>query len=317
MKNFLYALYRFFQERKHNKNIQTNVQFQENRIKAEIIRNVHSIEKGLSIGNPRPGFGIAKIKEMFNLADKYIEITEDKTVLFFVIDAVKAYLEFQHRVGFHSADIDQIERSAERLDACIGKHEGVRAGTIIYNVSDLTCSVEQMENLFNTRHSVRDFSGEKVSEEIIRRAISLAQRAPSACNRQAVRVYSISPERYIQLAGNLDGIGGFAQDVDRFLLITGIESAYRRGEPNQFTVSAAMFGGYLTLALHGLGVGSCVIQRSLFPDKTYMALRKALGIPEDEQTVVMLGIGMMKTETSVPVSCRLPVDQIYKNLGDK
>ena len=45
-----------------------------------------------------------------------------------------------------------------------------------------------VENLFNTRHSIRQFGEDKVKIEDIKKAIELAQRAPSACNRQAVRV---------------------------------------------------------------------------------------------------------------------------------
>ena len=312
MKKFLLDVYSFIKQRKHKKEIQKNAKFAENRIKAEILRNVHSIEKGLSIAAPRQGFGVKKIKEMFSLAERYIQITTDKTVLYFVVDAVGAYLAYQKSVGFESSDIEEIATLKEQLASKIGEHEGVYAGTTVYEKDALTCTPEQVENLFETRHSIRDFSGDPVPEALICKAVALAQRSPSACNRQAVRVYNISPEKYMAFEGTMEGIGGFAQDVDRFLLITGVESAYRVGEVNQFAVSAAMFAGYLTLALHGLGVGACVIQRSLLPHERYKTMRKALGIPEDEQAVVMLGVGMLKDRTTVPMSRRLPFDTIYK-----
>ena len=117
--------------------------------------------------------------------------------------------------------------------------------------------------------------------------------------------------------GNLEGIGGFADSVDKFLLIAGVQSAYRPGEKNQFAVSAAMFAGYLSLALHAYGIGACAVQRSLFPDKKYDELRLRYNIGKDEQIVIMLGIGNMKDKVKVPVSYRWSLDKIYCNLDKK
>ncbi len=316
MRKFLYALRAFLKERKHNIDIQKNSKYAKNRIEAEIVRNVHSIEKGLSIANPRLGFGIAKINEMFSLIDRYIELTEEKEVLYFVVDAVDAYLIYHEQKNFVNDDVLGVKDKCLKLKNIIGEHESICGGTLIYNKQDCTQDTDAVMNLFNTRHSVREFSGEKVSEGKIIEAIKLAQRSPSACNRQAVRVYSIDGKDYLNSMGNLDGIGGFAQDVDKFLLITGVQSAYRPGEKNQFAVSASMFAGYLTLSLHALGIASCVVQRNLYVDKLYSDFRKKYSISTDEQLVVMLGIGMPKNETTVPVSKRFSVNKIYRNLSE-
>ena len=315
MKNFIYSLYGALREAKGIENILKNKRFEKNRIEAEIVRNVHSIEKGLSIKSPRPGFGIKKINEMFSLVEKYMALTTEKTVLYFVIDAVETYLAFQKKIGFDSEDVVAIASKKEDLKAKIGSCDEVCGGTVTFCKDECTFSYEDVENLFNTRHSIREFSGESVDEELITKAVKLAQRVPSACNRQAVRVYNISSKDYVDAVGNLDGIGGFANDVDRFLLITGVKSAYRRGEKNQFVVSASMFAAYLSLSLHALGIGACVVQRSLAEDKVFIEFRKKFDIPEDEQLVVMLGIGMMKDNIKVPLSKRYPVDKVYKNLS--
>lgn len=316
MKKLIYSIYAALKEAKLNEHILESKQFDKTRIEAEIVRNVHSIEKGLSIKCPRAGFGVKKINEMFSLIDEYLKLTEEKTVLFFVTDAVSEYLEYQKSVGFESEDIRIIEEKNEKLKEKIGSCDEVCGGTVTFNRNDIPFTYGNVESLFNTRHSIREFSGEAVPEELLSKAIALAQRAPSACNRQAVRVYSISAKDYINAIGNMDGIGGFAEDVDRFLLITGVKSAYRRGEKNQFIVSASMFASYLTLSLHSLGIGACTVQHSLYPSKAFSEFRRKYGISEDEQTVVTLGIGMMKDDVKVPVSKRYPIEKIYRNLSE-
>ena len=314
MRKFIYALRAFWKERNHNIDIQKNTKYSKNRLEAEIVRNVHSIEKGLSIENPRLGFGIAKMKEMFSLVDSYIKLTDEKEILFFVVDAVDAYVKYHNDKSFSNDDILFIKDKYQKLRIKLGKTEVTSGGTLEFKKEEVTFDIDNIKFLFNSRHSVREFSGDEVPEETIIEAIKLAQRSPSACNRQAVRVYSISGKDYLDSMGNLEGIGGFAQDVDKFLLITGVQSAYRPGEKNQFAVSASMFAGYLTLSLHALGVAACVVQRNLYPDKLYNDFRKKYGIPGDEQLVVMLGIGMPKEKTTVPVSKRFSIEKVYRNL---
>lgn len=316
MKQLIYSILRALKEVKINRYILKSKEFDKPRIEAEIVRNVHSIEKGMSIRKPRTGFGVKKINEMFSLIDEYEKLTEEKTVLFFVVDAVSEYLEFQRSIGFWNEDIQIIEEKNARLKEKIGCHNEVCGGTTVFRRADVNFTYEAVESVFNTRHSIREFSGEAVPEDLLYRAIQLAQRAPSACNRQAVRVYSISAKDYVGAMRNMDGIGGFAEDVDRFLIITGKKSAYRWSEKNQFIVSASMFAAYLTLTLHSLGIGACTVQHSLYPSQKFCEFRKKYGIPEDEQTVVTLGIGMMNDEVKVPISKRYPTEKIYKNLSE-
>lgn len=61
----------------------------------EIIRNVHSIEKGLSLEKPRKFFGYKKIMDMFELLDSYVKCDfYEEEVVYMALDAVKEYLEF-------------------------------------------------------------------------------------------------------------------------------------------------------------------------------------------------------------------------------
>lgn len=289
-----------------------------NHLEANIIRFVHSIEKGLSIENPRLGFGISKISHLFTLVEKYIKIEkEDFECLYFVVDALRAYIDFHIKNGFENEDIIKIRKGYEELCNKLPAKEEVYGGTLELFHSDMDFNAEDIEKLFNTRHSIRDFSGESVDEETIKKAVKLAQRCPSACNRQGVRVYSVKGSEFLSQYGHsLDGIGGFAQVVDRFLLITGKKSAYTLNEKNQFIVSASMFAAYLTLALHTYNIASCAIQRPLIATKPWESYKRLKGIPLDEQLVMLIGIGKYKDKCTVPLSKRFDIDKIYKSLDE-
>ncbi len=319
MKKFLVHILMILREMKRDLNVDYNKSFEKSRLEADIIRNVHSIEKGLCLENPRKGFGVAKIKSMFNLADRFLKLNpDDITCLYFVIDGVSEYLEFNKKIGFDNEDIKQIKEMHDKLIQKIVGKDARYGGVDEIAKSEMDFDIESLENFFNTRHSVREFSGESVSEETLKKAIALAQKCPSACNRQGVRVYSIKGEKFLEeMKSSLDGIGGFAKDVDRFLLITGKQSAYKLAEKNQYAVSASIFAAYLTLTLHTYGVAACVVQRPLVPNKYWVAFRDKNGIPADEQLVIMIGIGGYKDKTKVPVSKRFAIDRIYCNLDNK
>ena len=66
----------------------------------EIIRNVHSIEKGLSLEKPRKFFGYKKIMDMFELLDSYVKCDfYEEEVVYMALDAVKEYLEIPRLGG--------------------------------------------------------------------------------------------------------------------------------------------------------------------------------------------------------------------------
>ena len=101
---------------------------------------------------------------------------------------------------------------------------------------------------------------------------------------------------------------------DKIILITGKISPYEEYEYKQFIVSAGIFAGYLDMALHGLGLGACVVQRSLRPNKAWEEFRKKSNIPMDEQVICMLVVGHLNDETTVPMSKRLETDTVLRFL---
>ena len=285
-----------------------------NILMARIVRYVHSIEKGLCIESPRAEYGYDKILCLYDWIKQYLSIGDvDKTCVYMAADALNAYCLYHQSKGISTEKTKHVETIAEELLKIknLDKIDGVYGGVQTIEKEEQTFDTLSIEKLFKTRHSIRQFKKEPVDKELIRKAIELAQSAPSACNRQAVRTYAIDANKFVQsYTGKLQGIGGFLDSCDKIILITGKISAYEQTEYKQFVVSAGIFAGYLSLALHGLGLGACVVQQSLRPTKEWKEFSEKNNIPSDEQVVCLITVGQMDEKTVVPISKRFDTDTI-------
>lgn len=307
---------RVYRNYKYTKKMSTDARFYLDRLEADIIRFTHAIEKGLSIERPRPGFGIAKISHLLDMIIIFAnKKTANEECVLMAIATLKEYFLFEDSISFTSDDYENNRKgfndflSANRID--YDKIDVSYGGTI--TIERKESMKKSFSDLVFARHSVRVFSKEPVPLETLKNALRLAQQAPSACNRQAVRVYLVDKNsQRKELYEWLTGVGGFERDVDKYLLITGKVTAYQIYDMNQHIVSAAFYAAYLTLALEEFGVATCVIQRPLFRDDEWINIAKQYQIPEDEQIVLAMALGMKKDTYKVPKSHRYSIDKIFK-----
>ena len=290
--------------------------FEKNRLEGEIKRNTHSIEKGLSLERPRMGFGVAKIKEANLLVERYLqlggEINAEPLQMF--ISSLRSYLDFHQKAGFENEAITEVNKIFNKLSSVIEMPNISMGGTIQMSKPKYTGQEKKaFEQLFCDRHSIREFDHTPVDESKLQHAIELAMRCPSACNRQCQRCYVVDKHQ-IEKLGNLSGIGGFAEDVDKFIVITGRISDYRKDEYMQWVVTGSVFAAYLTLALQAEGLGACFVQRTLAMPQKNSSLYASLGMPDDEQMICLIAVGNLKEEYTVPQSYRLSTENIVKHI---
>lgn len=295
----------------------TKNDYESNRLLGEIVRYTHSIEKGLSLEKVRLGFGYAKIKDTMSYIERYEQLNNslDAVQIRMFADALSDYIEFHSSHNYKTPQINDIIAIHNHLINKIGGHKGKYGGVL--KVKRKECDNnhrELLKEIIMGRHSVREFEKTPVSDVDLRAAIELAMHCPSACNRQCYRVHIINKNEIHLLDGWLDGVGGFADDLDKMLLITGRISDYRPSEQMQYIVTPAVFAGYLTITLEVYNIGCCFIQRTLFPTREYTLIARRLSIPFDEQPICILGIGNFKKEYKVPVSHRLSYDQIVSSV---
>jgi len=285
----------------------------ENHRAAELSRFSHSIEKGLAIDNPRLGFGHDKQKKMMQLIIS-LETSKSsyhKEVCLIALDTLKEYIEFHRSKSYSDEMCEEIESFLKTHWIChSGKYGGIK------EVKKTDCLFDRLviEDFFHSRHSIRDFSDQDVDDAVLIKALKLAQYAPSACNRQGVRAYVLNKEQSKEYAKRLEGVGGFADKATRLILITAKLSAYRQDESFQYIVSAGIYAAYLSLTLHTYGLAGCVIQRQVTWSKEWEDKRTSLGIPEDEQIILLFAVGNMKDKFNVPISHRLQNEEMIRFL---
>lgn len=299
-------------------NIFYNPEFELERIYGELLRNVHSIEKGLSLRNVRYGFGIKKIEEAYGYVRKLVSINDEKynEAIAMFTGALDAYICFHEEKNFSNADIDQVKVYAKELKKDLHDNQSTLNYKEMGGVKRVSChcltNAEKMiiDDFILSRHSIREFNETPVEESKLVSAISMAHHCPSACNRQGYRVHIIEKSRFALLDDWFEGVGGFGDELDKILLITGKLSVYRNSEQMQYVVSSSVFAAYLTLTLQAEGVGCCFIQRPVVYTEKWNNIREKLDIPGDEQIVCALGIGNQKEEYKVPVSHRINLQNI-------
>lgn len=288
-------------------------EFTNSRIEGEIIRNTHSLEKGLSLEHIRPFFGYEKIKECYNLVSTYLNNggAQERPMMF--VNALERYLQYHTQKGLKSDKLSEINNLYNELKTKLDKTSDY--GGVIEMCRPYYTEQEQQifDKLFNDRHSVREFAHTPIDQTKLKKAIELAMRCPTACNRQCYRLYILSKESFKSL-GDLSGIGGFANDAEQFLMITGRMSDYRTTENLQWIVSASVFAGYLTLSLQAVGIGACFIQRDLLSFKSQIKAQANLGVGKDEQLICLMALGNFKDKYYVPVSHRLNFETIVKKI---
>lgn len=273
-----------------------------------ILQVAHRLEKGLCIRNARSGWGYDKAELLVDLiANEKVKENPDTLALEIGEAVIAAYVDSKRNCPNESEKLNHLlgKIASAKIDTMIKSSYG---GSVLLNRSDMFQD-ESVERLFNTRHSVRDFSDTPVDPAKLERAVDLALRAPSACNRQASQIYVISGEDRIKAGSSNE------YHADKYLIVTGNMKAFVASELNDWIVNTAIFCGYLSLALHAENIGSCIFRKDIIQECKYNNNIKAMcHIPDDEQIILEMAIGNYKDEFQVPVSYRRKANEVLHYL---
>ena len=311
--NLVIAINYFYDYKQYSKYNYKTKKVTYKKMEGKIFRQTHIIEKGMSLSNPRKGFGIEKINLLLDYVDEYCKLgyPKDSTVFLNAIHVIKKYITFQNNMGVANKELE------ERLEVYAP-----------YFVKDFVCGIkkETKANLnemkdrdflefLASRHSMRQFADSDLDKELIRKAVKAAMFAPSECNRQSVRAYLVCNEEKKRGLDNLiNGNTGFAQEVKGYMIITSDSSCYTSAyERNQLYIDGSLFAMVLMLSLHYFGIASCPLQHSETKEKTERA-REIIGFSESERIVMYLAIGNYKETFSYAVSKRKNIEEIYVEL---
>ena len=95
-----------------------------------------------------------------------------------------------------------------------------------------------------------------LSKELLEKALSLAARTPSACNRQAWHTHVFFGEDAHELLRMQDGCKGFTEDIHCCIVVTADMKGFLGHEPFQCYIDGGLYAQNLINALHYVGLGS-------------------------------------------------------------
>lgn len=273
----------------------------------------HGLEKSLSykVRNPSSGWRNAnEVLELVEIAHVRGEIGDVD------LAAIKVLEKFISLPG-NERDV-RSEEIGNRL-AAIKIDSQDEHGAFDYSKRDFARgTLQSPEGFFFSRYSLREFKDEIVSDDVIERAVSLAMKTPSVCNRQAWAVYNVTDElaRKVVLS-HQNGNKPFGDKVPKILVIAADLKAFFTGsEHYQHWIDGGLFAMSLMYAFHSLGLATCPLNWSQTPavDKS---LRKKVSIKDSHTIIMVMAVGYPDEHNKVCVSARRQLKEVLFDLEIK
>ncbi len=274
-----------------------------------LLRENHIIEKGMSMRLSKHGFGQAKVTALVERLRKYSKLYGklDHDFLLYPLSTIKAYIAYQHR---DNVDVSDIETAFDKLCQESGiPSESLQlpAGINLEQAVLLQAQARgDFSSLLYSRHSLRYFKDELPSKSVLEKALTLASRTPSACNRQAWHTHIYFGNDSHELLRMQDGCKGFYEDIHCSIVVTADMKGFLGHEPFQCFVDGGLYAQNLINALHYVGLG-CIPLSCGFMSHKLLHMQKIFNIPENEVMTVIIGVGVMPDEMKVAISTRRPV----------
>ncbi|NBU32550.1 MAG: hypothetical protein EBS36_05215 [Actinobacteria bacterium] len=241
----------------------------EHEFRTQIDRDVHRVEKGLALRNPKRPFGKdLLIRLQFLLAKLPSKNSNLRTSLQGAIDDLTEW----------NSGSGPSENSAPQYAE--------------YKIPENF----DLQKFFWSRKSLRVFSDRPVDRELISQAVDLARNTPSVCNRQSWQVYAIDQSELLEAVLPLqNGNESFRSEIKMALVITSDLNKFSgAGERNQVWIDGGLFSMSLAWALHGLGLGTCMLNWSVLNSQSER-LRQKLHMPDNEEVMMLMAVGHPET----------------------
>ncbi len=255
-------------------------------------KDLHRIEKGLSLINAKKSFGVEPANRITSFLNSSTEPTD-------------GYYKKRSRTALDARDkwINLGDRSEGRLTEKVSP-------TFDDSKRDL------FEQFFTSRRSIRNFVGSAPSIDLIVRAIEWSINTPSVCNRQGWYVWYVTEERLLKKILSLqNGNSGF-NNLNGVLIFGMDRKKYTLGsERNQIWVDGGLFAMSTAWALHAQGLGTCFLNWATSPRKTQV-LRSLVNASRNIEFTTLCAVGFFEKDTLVAISPRKIPSQYLKHLSE-
>lgn len=254
----------------------------------DIINDYHVIEKGMTMPERRLGFGHdALLRLIGHLKEYYALYGMDDEQVRAAFGVVKEYDDL-HREAQHALAVDLQAAIDESLSVCPDLvYAPQKEMTKVRFFSGVDLPFPQFSA---SRHSVRNFTGGGVSAHNLKLALELAQNAPSACNRQSVRVKLVHNKELIRKIFEVQkGNRGFGHLADKLIIITTDMSAWDLRTSKGGYVDGGIYAMNLLYALHFFKIAACPLNSYFTPEQD-KRIRAIIDIPKSESIVLLIAV---------------------------
>ncbi len=275
---------------------------------SKIIMDTHVIEKGLSMPERHLGFAIPRLVVLLENIIFYIE-------RYGISDCHinHGYSVVQEYIELHEKNDVAVDKSVlslfSRFDSLMPDNN-IKAN----NTEDITKQgyFSKINAPFfefsDSRSSVRNFSDEQVDHDLMLSVLDHCRNAPSACNRQAVRVHLYEKPLDIQKILDLQGGSRGFSHLAKFLIVVTFESSkyFEQQERNLGYVDGGMYAMNLLYTLHAKELGACILNASHDPAKD-RKMHRVTNVPDSEVFVAMIAGGKVAESLNIAQSYRYPL----------
>ncbi len=281
---------------------------------ARIIMAYHVLEKGITMPRRHLGFGRAAVLDLISQIERFeAQFGREEAQVDHAVGVVKEYYAAHQEAHF---DMSTDAEYWGRIEQFCMAHSAVPSSAQVTTTREAFFSHnEDPFPLFAaSRHTSRYYEG-VVEVERIMSAVELAMTAPSACNRQFIKVYCVSNhEKRDAVLALQNGNRGFGMDADKLLVITADLAGDRwMEERNDLYTNAGIFIMNLCYALHYHKVAHCILNWSVKPEQDREA-HTVLAVPESEAIAAILSCGNAPERFMVAASPRKHVRDIFREV---
>lgn len=280
----------------------------------ELRRNVHRLEKGISMQPRRSVFALDYLQETLDFLE--IALCKTRSEPLDTGEATWAcdVLDEYFRIVDHSNCV--INSAYARYCALrrpvrepgLARRPYPRSQSARSSVA-----YEELLQLAKQRRSVRWFSQEPVPRDLIDKALAVAGLAPTACNRQPYefRLYD-EPAMVRKVASIPFGTAGYGHQIPSIAVVVGRLSHYfSPRDRHAIYVDASLAAMGFMFALETLGLASSVINWPDF-EPLEIKMQRTLGLDADERVVMLIAIGYPDPEGLIPFSEKKPLDTLRR-----
>lgn len=312
-KDFIYDLNRFvaYSNTEH-------VLIEDNaKLIAKIISLYHVIEKGLSIVNCRPGFGLPRVKKLIEYITMYSTRVDPQNWDIQVISSLKVLNEYNEFNKKHSITNDLLDNFLLQYSNFL-EINNIDGGTKLFEINNMLKDEGiSFDSVINSRSSIRNFGKENISFDVIKECVLQAQNAPSTCNRQSSRILHTKNRDLIKKLLNLQGgANGFSADISYLLIICSDLKSYQGvGDRHSGVIDASLFAMTLMYSLTKNKIANISLNWSKTA-KDDIALRRLVAMPPSYSVLFFIGLGSYRDSINVPVSTKNTLPSILKEINE-